>query len=486
MRRGLFTCGLIATALAVISVGLPPAASGQQRDDSPTPIARGWRVSGVTHQAASQAGLAASPAVACSRPGGGNYLTNCHGSGRPVNETWVIRAPSGTYYAGANDYNSYNGQGQNGFYWSGNGTSWSDAGPIDVFPHNANNGGGDPGIAADSSGVVYYSSLFFNFNRCNVGGVELIRGTRNSDGSVSWLGYYQIAANSRSQFQDKPAITVSGSNVFESWTQFGSCSGVNVTSPIKVARFATGANNNAPQETLNVPGSQFSQGSAITPDGSGGFYLAWEEFPSATATIGSIKLAHWNGGTWTSYGSISPSTFEDMPSPLSGFSFRDNSFPAIADSAGTVYVTWCAFDSSKDPSHGAQTQKARCYLDTAANTASASLTKLSDRGGHQFFPAIAADGSGGVYVSYSQENLNADGSSAGSYDAWLVHNAAGTPVKKSTASSQPSQDKFFSGQFIGDYSGIVVDGAGGHPYWTDIRGPDPNYATWEMDGMTAF
>ena len=64
------------------------------------------------------------------------------------------------YVAGANDYNSYNGQGQDGYYWSSDGTHWNDGGPIDVFPHNPNNGGGDPGLAIDGSGVVYYSSLF--------------------------------------------------------------------------------------------------------------------------------------------------------------------------------------------------------------------------------------------------------------------------------------------------------------------------------------
>src|SRR5947208_66793 len=171
--------------------------------------------------------LAAAPST-CATPGATNWKANCHGTGRPVNETWIAPNPQGGYVAGANDYNSYNGQGQNGYYTSGDGKTWSDAGPIDVFPHNTNNGAGDPGLAVDGSGVVYYSSLFFNFNRCNVGGFELLR---RNPATGSW-SYYQIAANSRSHVQDTPAVAVGGGKVYVSWTQFRSCSGLNVPCPI--------------------------------------------------------------------------------------------------------------------------------------------------------------------------------------------------------------------------------------------------------------
>jgi len=230
--------------------------------DEPTPIARGPHISGVVRYQPKPAQAPVGAAAGCSTPGGGNYRTDCNSSGRPVNETSI--ASNGTLYvAGANDYNSYNGQGQDGYYWSSDGSNWNDGGPIDVFPHSSNNGAGDPGLALDGSGVVYYSSLLFNFSRCNVGGVELLRRDPNTG---NW-SYYQIAANSRSQFQDKPAISLGGGKVFVSWTQFGSCSGSGVTSPIKVAVFATGASSVAPSTILSVPGSTYSQGSSIASDG---------------------------------------------------------------------------------------------------------------------------------------------------------------------------------------------------------------------------
>jgi len=453
---------LFAAGLLTASVVIPSTAGATTPyGDHPSPIARGPHVSGVVrYQPNSSVAPAAAPAASCSTPGGSNFRTDCNSSGRPVNETWVTYG-NGTFYAGANDYNSYNGQGQNGFYWSTDGVNWNDAGPIDVFPHNTNNGAGDPGLAVDANGVVYYSSLMFNYNRCDVGGLELMR--RDTNGSWS---YYQIAANSRSQFQDKPAIALSGSNVFVSWTQFGSCTGANVTSPIEVAVLPQGGASVAPTTILSVPGSTYSQGSSIASDGAGGFWIAWEEWPSATATNGAIKLAHWNG-SWNTPEIISGGGFEDLPSPLSGFSFRTNSFPALTVTGSSPAVAWTSYD----------TGVGRTYL-WQGSTA----TMIANSGGHQFMPAIVPDGSGSVYVSYSQAN-----SGAGTYDQWLWH--AGTASKVSTASSDPSQDRFFSGQFIGDYNGMVFDGTSAHPIWTDIRGADPNYSGWEMDSMifgTAF
>ena len=424
--------------------------------EEPTPIARGPHISGIVHAGPKAGPAPAAPApVACTKPGGTNYVTNCHGSGRPVNETSIATNGS-LYVAGANDYNSYNGQGQNGYYWSTDARTWNDAGPVDVFPHNSNNAAGDPGLAIDGSGVVYYSSIFFNFYKCTVGGVELLR--RNPS-TGAWT-YYQIAANSRNQFQDKPAIAIGGGKVFVSWTQFGSCSGVNVTSPIKVAVFNGGTSSGPPSQTLSVPGSTYSQGSAIASDGGGGFWIAWEEWPSATAANGSIKVAHWNGSTWNTPQTVSPTGFTDLPSPLPGYSFRTDSFPAIAVVGGNARVVWTSYD----------TGTARAYYWNGSTVSTVSAT-----GGHQFFPSVAPDGSGGVYISYSQTGAST------SYDQYLAHGA--TITKVSSASSYPNKDGFFSGQFIGDYNSLVVAGGVAHPVWTDVRGADPNYPGNEMDAM---
>lgn len=453
MRRTLTGVGAALVAALAVSAALADAPG-----DQPTPIARGPHISGVAQAAARRppSGGGGVP-VSCTKPGATNYVMDCHGTGRPANETWIATNGS-TFVAGANDYNSYNGQGQNGYYASSDGKTWADAGPIDVFPHNTNNAAGDPGLAVDAAGVVYYSSIFFNFNRCNVGGVELLR--RNPS-TGAWT-YWQIAAQSSAQFQDKPAVAIDGSRAYVSWTQFGSCSGVNVTSPIKVAVFPLGAASVAPTSILSVPGSTYSQGSSLASDGAGGFWLAWEEYPSASATTGAIELVHWSSsGGFGAPQTISPAGFADLPSPLPGFAFRTNSFPALAVTAAGPQVVWTSYDSGAG----------RAYLWSGG-----AVSKVLDSGGDEFMPAIAPDGVGGVYVSFSRVNAG-----TASYDQYLVHGA--TAARVSTASSLPGNDAFFSGSFIGDYNGLAVAGGTAHPSWTDIRGPDPKYPGYEMDAM---
>ena len=409
-------------------------------------LARGGHVSGVARQAARGSlanGLA--PSATCSTPGGGNYKADCNSTGRATNETSI--ANNGvTFVAGANDYNSYNGQADLGYYTSTDAKTWTDNGPLDLFAHDANHAAGDPGLAIDSAGVVYYSGISFSYVDCNFGGLEL---ARRDPGSGTWT-YYEIAPNSDAQFQDKPAILQDDRRVFVSWTQYGSCTGVGVTSPIKVAAFAGGSTSIAPRRILSVPGSTYSQGSAMASDGRGGFWITWEEYPSSSATIGSIMLAHFRlHGGWSALQTISPAGFMDLPSPLPGFGFRNNSFPMIAVVDHQPKVVWTSYD----------TGAGRCYL-----WSSGSVTKVSDSGGDQFFPAIAVDATGALAISFSQTQA-----SDSSYDRYLSFN--GSVTKVSTASSFPNSDPFFRGAFIGDYESITALGATAHPIWTDVRGP---------------
>jgi hypothetical protein len=320
--------------------------------------------------------------VACSGPGGSNFVTVCAGGLMPVNEP-AIAANGSQLVAGANDYNSYNGQGQNGFYWSSDGVTWNDDGPLDLFPHDPNSAAGDPGVAIDGAGVVYYSSIYFNRNHCDVGGIELMR---RDPATGSW-SYRQLAANSEGAFQDKPAIALGGGKVFVSWSHFGACDGEDVPSPIEVAELPTGAASVAPSAVLSVPGSTYSQGSSLAADGQGGFWVAWEEFPTAASSAGEIRLAHHTAAGWEPWRTISPPGFRDLPNPLTGFRFRDDSFPALALVGGVPWVAWASSDGGIG--------RVRLWTGSAAAV-------VAPSGGDHLFPAIAADGSGGAYVSYGQ------------------------------------------------------------------------------------
>jgi hypothetical protein len=425
-------------------------ATASPRKGAAGPLVGGAHISSVARPEAQGTALRGSPrapATTCSTPGAGNYRADCNTTGRAVNETWI--ADNGTsFVAGANDYNSWNGNADLGYYTSSDGKTWTDNGPLDLFPHGTNTAAGDPGLAIDAAGVVYYSGIYFDYNDCAVGGVEL---ARKDPSSGSW-SYYQILPNSNTpRFQDKPAVMQDGRHVFVGWTEYhGSfCTGFTDIYPLHIAVFAPGPASNPPIKVLSVPGSTNSAGVALSSDGRGGFWVTWEEFPTPTSLAGTIKLNRWRpGGGWGATQTISPPGFTDLPSPLPGFVFRDNSFPMIATALGKPKVVWCSYD----------TGVGRTYL-----WSSGTVTTVSNSGGDQFFASIAADSSGGLAISWSQTNQ-----ANGSFDQYLSY---GSVSKISTASSFPNSDPFFGGTFIGDYNATTIRGTTPHPIWTDIRGP---------------
>jgi hypothetical protein len=124
-------------------------------------------------------------------------------------------------------------------------------------------------------------------------------------------------------------------------------------------------------------------------------------------------------------------------------------------------VTWTSYD----------TGVGRAYLWDDGN-----VSTVSDRGGDQFFPSIAALPSGEVAVSWSQTNQ-----AAGSYDQFLARN--GRVFRVSTAPSFPNEDCIFGGTFIGDYNGMTVFGPAAVPIWTDVRAPSAACDGLRQDAM---
>jgi hypothetical protein len=449
MRRKVWSAATIVAMVAgVLFAAIPGDATAAPRG----PAARfmGPHLSGVARPEAQGSrirGPAGAPSTTCSTPGATNYIADCNSTGSPTNETWIAYNGT-TFVAGANDYNSWNGNADLGYYTSTDGKTWTDNGPLDLFPHGTNTAAGDPGLAIDTPGVVYYSGIYFDYVDCTVGGVEL---ARRDPSNGSW-SYFQISANTNDRFQDKPAIMQDGRHVFVGWTEYhGSfCIGFNDVFPLRIAAFNTGAASGPPIAILTPPGSTYSAGVALATDGRGGFWVTWEEFPSPTSLVGSISMNRWRPRQgWGTTRTISPPGFTDLPSPLPGFVFRDNSFPMITSYAGKPSVVWASND----------TGVGRTYLWTQGT-----LTTVSDSGDDQFFPAIAADSTGTLAISWSQTKR-----SNSSYDRYLVH--GGPAVKISTASSFPNNDPFFGGAFIGDYEAITVQGTTPHPIWTDLRGP---------------
>lgn len=434
---------LVASAAAIAAVELRSAGSA----DRPVLLQRPARASAIVQPFAAGAAVrrdGRKRAVAtCRRPGPTNHLANCKSDGLPALEPTL--ATNGRLIVGAAaDYNSYNGRPQLGFYWSRDGQRWFDGGPLDLFPRADANAAGDPLIAIDAAGTVYYAGMLFSYTRCDVGGIELLR---RDPRSGTWARR-QLAANGAGVLQDRPGLALAGDRIVVVWSRFESCEGSAVPSRLKATVLPTGPATQGPFRVLDVPGSTFSQGAAPAGDGLGGFWLAWEEFPDATAVDGAIRLARWRPGRgWEGPRTISPPGFRDLPDPLPGFRVDTTSLPAISVVRGRPYVVWAS----------AETGRGRVTLWTPDGA-----TVLHDRGGDQLLPAVAADARGGVFVAFSSADAK-----TGRIDRLLWH--AGRVTRISSAPTHPASDAFFGGRFLGWVSGLTVFRGRPLATWPDLR-----------------
>lgn len=397
--------------------------------------------------------------ASCLRPGPTNTVANCKSDGLPAVEPWVA-ANTRLVVASAADYNSYNGRPQFGFYWSKDGRRWFDGGPLDIFPHADANAGGDPLIAIDTRGVVYYAGMFFSYTRCDIGGVELLR----RDPATGRWSRTELASNGKTVLQDRPGFAVEGRTVVYAWARFDSCEGSQVESRLKVALLSSGPVAGPPRRVLDVPGSVYSQGAAPAGDGRGGFWLAWEEYPDATANVGSIKLVHWAPVEgWSEPKTISPPSFRDLPDPLPGFRLDTSSVPAIAVSKGVPHVVWASADSGPG----------RIFLWTPKG-----IETLHDAGGDQLLPAVAADGGDDVIVSFSRAKPR-----SGRIDRLLWRHGRVQVI--SSAPSYPRNDTFFTGRFIGWNSGLAFFHGRPISVWPDLRRRTQGKTVSAMTALTS-
>ena len=207
--------------------------------------------------------------------------------------------------------------------------------------------GGDPALAFDSQGRVFYAGL--GFNRASAPNtVAVNRGTFNGGGQLSWSQPAFInQTTSPSTLNDKEWIAADwhGSspfkdNVYVTWTRyiFNPSKGTYVQSPIFFSRSTNhGATFSAP---VNIGANVlYSQGSRPVVGYDGTIYVFWDG-STRLASLDSIWMVKSTdgGGTWSKPVAVAPVV--DIY-PLANTVFRVNSFPAAAAApGGDVYATW--------------------------------------------------------------------------------------------------------------------------------------------------
>jgi hypothetical protein len=476
-------------------------------------------------------------------------------AGAPQNETAIAVDPNNPMrvVAGANDYVSRTwpctingtpcsalGDGYSGTYFSNDGgQTWGNVGTdpqhlgtlipgVTRLAGGQYDAGGDPAVAFDSQGNVYYAGLGFD-RTAAPNTVAVNKGTFDSSGQLTWSQPTFInQTTSPSTLNDKEWIAADShasspfhDRVYVSFTRFifNPANGRYVQSPIFFVYSSDGGQTfSTPQNiSSNV---LYDQGSRPIVGYDGTLYVIFEG-ATRLATLDSTYIVKSTdgGATWSK--PVAVAQLQDVL-PLANTSFRVNSFPAgdVAPN-GDIYVAWSTLMSNSGGLCPTQTNNG-CHsvavysqssdggaswsspalifpaLDAANQTAdgypvaqpdgSGELNAPAARRVDTLWPGVAISPSGRVYMSaYAADVVSPwqtcqtpDAGAAGRINClalgnyinnarldYYVTNLSSGGVQKVSTNPINTQNGF-GGGFIGDYTDIAVGSNNVfHAFWTD-------------------
>jgi hypothetical protein len=325
--------------------------------------------------------------------------------------------------------------------------------------------------------------------------VPVLAVSRSADDGAHWAA--PVVASSTTNpvdFNDKDFVWADANpsspffgNVYASWTLFQGAgrfgrSGAFSPEPIVVARSTDGGATWSQAVRLSPSFNNVAvggrQGSLIRTGPDGTVYVFWEG--SLNRHSEQLVAVSRDGGV--SFSRPMPvAAVTDIPSPLPGSSFRDNSFPSadINQATGAIYLVWANEQGSPPTALIEFTES-----DNGGTTWSTPIT-VGGRAGafNAFFPSVAASPDGhhvfvawpaqtwqppgtapgaGVVTQFAAYNLRTDGSFSGGK---LLSTAAGDPDGSSTNG--------LASQFLGDYATAVASNSTAWFVWTDTRNEAP-------------
>ena len=406
-------------------------------------------------------------------------------AGAPQNETAIAVDPNRPHrvVAAANDYVTRTwacnvngtpcsalGDGYSGTYFSNDGgQSWCCASNdpqqlgtlipgVDRLAGGQYDAGGDPSLAFDSQGSVYYAGL--GFNRTSAPNtVAVNKGTFDGSGNLTWSAPAFInQTTSPSTLNDKEWIAADWhaasqfkDRVYVSWTRFifNPQNGSYVQSPISFVYSTDGGQTfSTPQ---NISGNVlYDQGSRPIVGYDGTVYVIFEGATRLSTLDGTYIVRSTDGGVTFSK-PVKIAELQDVI-PLSDAVFRNDSFPA-GDAApnGDLYVAWTTLLRDLDGSLCSTRTNNGCHAVTV-------YSKSTDGGATWSAPAP-------IFPALDSSNRIADGYPVTQADG----SALNAPVARRVDTQWPGVAISPSGVvYMSAYAADTVS-----PWQTCASGPEP-------------
>jgi hypothetical protein len=309
---------------------------------------------------------------------------------------------SGTYYS--ND---------GGQTWAGVSTDPQNLGTLIPGVERLTGGqydaGGDPALAFDSRGNVYYAGLGFD-RTAPPNTVTVNKGTFGSGGDLSWgMPIFINQTTSPSTLNDKEWIAADWhvsspyrDRVYVSWTRFifNPENGRYVQSPIFFAYSSDGGKTFSTPENVSA-NVHYSQGSRPIVGYDGAVYVIFDG-STRLATHDSTYIVKSTDGGVTFGKPVQISELQEVI-PLANTDFRVNSYPAGAAAPnGDLYVAWSSLMSDNG---------GLCASETNTNCHSSTVYSKSTDGGATWSAPVAIfqalDASTQTPVGYPVSGLDA-------------------------------------------------------------------------------
>ena len=377
-------------------------------------------------------------------------------------------------------------------YSSDGGQTFTDGGVLPNAPGQVNVG--DPWLASDSSGTMYYSTLSIR----PATGDLLAAVAHSTNGGKTWSAAAPIPPPPGQFFYsaDKDALATGpgAGNLYDVWDDFtfDLATGAPV-SGLPVAHSTDGGQTwtltYASKVPLATKGScSFSQYIGAQPLVVGRIVYDAAELISvndpncagAPLAFSEAVFTSRDGGTTWSAGATIPITSSTQGAQVfqlaTGQFMRNLEFPTLAAFQGKVYMSWNDGGDGSGHSHIRLAQ-----LNEAGQATKVSF--ITSGSNDEIQPALSAD-SGGLHVAYYQ--ISTDASGNGQFDVFISNSNNGNNNGSSSSSNGftaqrvtsqsfpgvfnvPQFDPLIAPAYMGDYIANVSDGNHQYIAWGDNR-----------------